>query len=526
MNASPYSWNRPVTDEKMFFGSEDIIDRIVNGYKGGNSNSFAIIGGRRIGKTSLLFQIKSRLLQTQSDNSGAHPKIYPVFVDAQALPTTYDQSRSKYLVPQHIIYQRILKVLLDDYQLKAQITFRIFKEGNYLEEFQAALKMIIRKTLTANDKILIIIDELEALHEYGWLPHFLGNLCSLLNDAFIGPHLDVMIAGSSLIYKYIQGPGSLFSRVAEFIRLKVLDEPEAMSLINQPTKNQLAKKVAVKIYEETGGHPYLIQYLMNELWSGFSDKFNQSTNENIDDIIQNYLEHTNIFEHWTDSFNDDSQRIYNFIAGRNKPVSLNEIRQSIGISIKIINDALDILCHTGVVRRSWKRKKNSYEIAGRMYRDWFLENLENKVMEFDVFLAYKQEDKAEVLRIAEQLKKYGISPWLEEWELKHGEGWMKAIHQQIRHTKSCAVFIGKGSYSNYQNSELKSIIDQFVRRGRPIIPVILRSSKGLLEIPEFLQSRISADFREQGPKPMESLIWGITGMRKNMITNREFRNEK
>jgi hypothetical protein len=64
--------------------------------------------------------------------------------------------------------------------------------------------------------------------------------------------------------------------------------------------------------------------------------------------------------------------IYSFITGSNKPVAANTIQKETGKSKQVITEALDILCHTGVIRMSGR---NNYEMAGKAFWNWSLENL-------------------------------------------------------------------------------------------------------------------------------------------------------
>jgi hypothetical protein len=50
-----------------------------------------------------------------------------------------------------------------------------------------------------------------------------------------------------------------------------------------------------------------------------------------------------------------------------------------------------------------------------------------------------------------------------------------------------------------------------VKRGCPIIPVILAEATKKMQLPAFLEGMTWVDFRMQDPDPMEQLIWGISG---------------
>jgi hypothetical protein len=139
--------------------------------------------------------------------------------------------------------------------------------------------------------------------------------------------------------------------------------------------------------------------------------------------------------------------------------------------------------------------------------------LETK-LDFDVFLSYSSEDRSAVRRIAEQLKARGILPWLNELELPPGTSWQSVLEEQIPHIGSVAVFIGNGDTAPWKNKEMRAILREFVKRNKPVIPVLLPECDEVApELPAFLEGNIWVDFRQKDPDPLETLSWGITGRR-------------
>ena len=141
--------------------------------------------------------------------------------------------------------------------------------------------------------------------------------------------------------------------------------------------------------------------------------------------------------------------------------------------------------------------------------------LQHKVetKDFDVFLSYNSDDRVAVKKIGEDLKKYGILPWLDEWELRPGLPWQRALEQQIRTIKSAAVFVGKTGMGPWHLSEMDAFLRQFKKRNCPVIPVLLPDAPQQPDLPIFLEEMSWVDFSKQEPDPLEELIWGITGKR-------------
>lgn len=136
--------------------------------------------------------------------------------------------------------------------------------------------------------------------------------------------------------------------------------------------------------------------------------------------------------------------------------------------------------------------------------------------DFDVFLCHHNVDKPAVKKIGEQMKEQGILPWLDEWELQPGLPWQRLLEEQIAKIKSAAVFIGKDGIGPWEKMELEAFLHEFVRRGCPVIPVILADAPKEPKLPIFLGGMTWVDFRKQEPVPMEQLIWGITGVKSQV----------
>lgn len=141
--------------------------------------------------------------------------------------------------------------------------------------------------------------------------------------------------------------------------------------------------------------------------------------------------------------------------------------------------------------------------------------------EYDVFMCHNNNDKPEVKRIAKRLLNNGVLPWLDEWELRPGVPWQRALEKQIATIRSAAVFVGNSGLGPWQNMELEGFIRQFVQRQCPVIPVLLRSCPCQPDIPQFLAGMTWVNFKKRKPDPAQHLIWGITGAREEAgITRR------
>lgn len=131
--------------------------------------------------------------------------------------------------------------------------------------------------------------------------------------------------------------------------------------------------------------------------------------------------------------------------------------------------------------------------------------------EFDVFLCHNSEDKASVRELYEGLRARGLSPWFDEEHLQPGRPWQRELEAAIPRIKTAAVVVGPHGQGPWQEVELDAFLREFVKRGCPVIPVLLKDAGATPTLPLFLRAFTWVDYRKTSPDPWNRLMWGITG---------------
>ena len=129
----------------------------------------------------------------------------------------------------------------------------------------------------------------------------------------------------------------------------------------------------------------------------------------------------------------------------------------------------------------------------------------------EVFMCHNSDDKPAVIEIAEELKRRGIRPWLDNWAIQSGTNWMRVLEEHITRIGAAAVFMGDSGLGGFQEIEVGVLVPHFIELQCPIVPVFLPSCSADTHQPLFLKPFQWVDFRKSDPDPMERLIWGITG---------------
>ena len=230
---SPYETSSPVTGSR-FFGREYHVRKII----GNIDTNYAVLGIRRIGKTSLLREVQRRLEEQDSP-----PPI--VYLDCSDLLSFDDYVRE---VVRKLNPRELPRLHLQQYA---------FFFPNFLERMQ-------RKY---GDKIIFLLDEIDNLvvmQRGDW------QLFRMLRASSNKGVCQYIIAGfrEAMQDQYLLD-SPLFN-FAQSIRLNEFTTREAYELIVTPMENLRVRfrdkhEVVGRIYAETAGQPNLIQYYCTTL---------------------------------------------------------------------------------------------------------------------------------------------------------------------------------------------------------------------------------------------------------------------
>lgn len=243
---NPFFHRGPIRDRAHFFGRQTELRQLLSLV--GNGQSISLIGQRRIGKTSLLFQAALPEVLTDYDLNPANYLF--VYIDCGEL-TALDHEG---------IYQTLLeeinRVVTETRTAGAPMTYRLF-ERSLRDLFS---------TLNATGhvpQLIICLDEFELLSRNPTLtPDFFSGLRALASRypiAFITasgrPLLELTYANSSTL-------SSPFFNIFATIRLELFSEGEARELLYglaHLNKLNFSEMTATTILKLAGPHPFFLQ---------------------------------------------------------------------------------------------------------------------------------------------------------------------------------------------------------------------------------------------------------------------------
>lgn len=241
---NPYVAGGPIFDEALFFGREALIQRVLQTV---HNNSLLLYGERRIGKTSLLHQLLSRL-ETLDDPAIA---FYPVYIDLQGTPEA-----RLFATLADAIHEALAPVLGEAARTPALARPGGYSHHELVQELHGWIKELSRQS-PREVKLVLLVDEIDELNHYD--PRVNQSLRSLFMKRF-SQNLAAVVAGVG-IRKQWEKEGSPWYNFFEELAVEPLADDAALRLVLEPCRGtfRFEEAAARRIVEDSGGRPFLIQ---------------------------------------------------------------------------------------------------------------------------------------------------------------------------------------------------------------------------------------------------------------------------
>jgi tetratricopeptide (TPR) repeat protein len=243
---NPYIAGAPVLDTEMFFGREQLIERILQTI---HNNSLLLYGERRIGKTSLQHHLRRRLQQLDDPDY----EFFPIYVDLQGTP----ESQFFATLAEDVFHE--LESLLGGMQPGEGLdTDADYGYRELVADLRKVIKTLERKT-SKSVKLVLLIDEVDELNAYD--PRINQRLRSLFMKSF-AENLVAVVSGVE-IRKQWDKEGSPWYNFFEEIEVTPIGRDDAENLITRPIGGvfKIDQKVTDRILELTDRKPYHVQRL-------------------------------------------------------------------------------------------------------------------------------------------------------------------------------------------------------------------------------------------------------------------------
>jgi hypothetical protein len=352
----PFNPNEPAT-VGMYFGLSEELERVLESILTPVPVAFLVVGGRRIGKTSFLWEIERRLDQAQQARAA--------YLDLGLLPHEPQ--------PRHLFHHIARAV---SYKLVGG-TEQARSLGEFSDDPEELNRLVGFITQLADEesvpRVIIMLDELELLKQHKWLTTVLRNFRATMANREHGGRLAFLAtAGREDLEMEISDFGVPVMKF-EIVPLRALRQPEFQKLVREPIEepqHRLSQDSEDRIWDETGGHPYLVHWIMSRLWDMHQGDLSQSQSTEVSDVIQQfYTETIHLGFLYSSHFRLLERELYQLLADAPSGLLRQEISQKLTVPGREINSSLRVLEQSGVVRR----EDNRYFCNGQMFKSWFTE---------------------------------------------------------------------------------------------------------------------------------------------------------
>jgi hypothetical protein len=363
---NPYNYHLPVRDDAMFFGRAELLSDLSSGLAQPVPLSAAVFGGRRFGKTSLLRKLQ-RDMAGQAGTSG-NRRLIPWYYDPQAgYPIACDDDFFLLVLEglrTSICEEMVPQALVEDTYVSE------LRRGAGLA-FEVCFRMLIGEA-GQRVRLVMLIDEAEALLTAPWGAELRPVLRRLLSNSTIVDSLALVMAGSTAFHTQVAEKDSPLENILTRYSLNNLTHGETLALAREPNQGLFRADAAEEVWRQTGGHPCLVQFIMQELWRDVAE----ATVENVQDIASTFPERLNHFESWRAALSPLAHAVYRWIATQDAPPSFGGIRRRFAIAGGAdLLHAWNALGYHGVIAVTGAGRSRQFATAGQMFRDWFLGDL-------------------------------------------------------------------------------------------------------------------------------------------------------
>jgi len=244
---SPYVLRGPVP-EHMFFGRARELKVVAEGLA---TSSFAVVAGRRMGKSSFLQRL---LRMLQSD-----PRYHTLHINCEARDTA----------------ARFLDAFESD--------------GEPCGDAGAFPRRVAKLRAREHGRtIVLLLDEVDALLDHELGDGRQGSLFRVFRAAAHEGACRFVFSGSRVLYRHLHDAASPFFNFAEEILLRPIDERAVKEIVETPMTQlgiQLvqAPELLSRVIDVTSCHPNLVQILCHRIVQGAADR--RATPELVDRIV-------------------------------------------------------------------------------------------------------------------------------------------------------------------------------------------------------------------------------------------------
>jgi hypothetical protein len=369
LQENPFYYNLPTRPED-FVGRWPLANKVIDDLCRPRPDSWAVIGGRRFGKSSVLKVIEAQLNDRLVECGEGDRRVFPFLVDLKRCNP--DSEQHIYACILHYLYRTLKRSRVWREELMSTDLHKIVKEGRSsltFFQFEDALEDLIQRVDSHQGplRLVLLLDEVESMTDFDWSDTLFNQLRALIYDGPLANFVKLVLTGSANVVRARQAGSPLLNAV-KIEHLLPLGEPDLQSLIARG--GEVPDEVIAAVQQESGGHPFIAQYLLHHAWDDGLTSADSRTIEQIACQMRQYRGAD--LQGWWRAIGDSGQWAYAVLATAQEWVDERGLIKKVQNTEQSLGQGLSTLCYHGLVKRDESRHR--YRIVGKLFFDWFTLN--------------------------------------------------------------------------------------------------------------------------------------------------------
>jgi len=293
MKSNPFQYLDPVAPE-AFVARWPLVKRIAFDLALEGGNAHAIISGRRCGKSSVLVATAHQLRQAPAQAAG----------DWQALPIAFDFKSGEFSATGRVFARLLYEIVRrtdvnarrrpsDAWPHPISLDAPWFGElarsdDVNLQEFEDSIGYVLQQMSASGHhaRLVFLIDEIDDALDKPWTEALFNQLRALVYSGDLRSQIRLVFAGSHRFLDQVSNRGSPLWNILKLHYLDPFDERGFGELVGRAP--ELSRDLVSAIWQQSGGHPFIAQYLLHHLWDN-SGGFTNATIGKANDLSGKFI---------------------------------------------------------------------------------------------------------------------------------------------------------------------------------------------------------------------------------------------
>ncbi len=360
-----------------FVGRWPLVESIAQDLVSENGDSHAIIAGQRYGKTSILGALSHQLYQPVILESGDSLAL-PLYIDFKACAFNSAEAVFAFILQRvhrqinTVVRQHPLALWPTPLRLNARWFEKLVSATELsMHDLEDGLGYIMDQldTPTAPARLILMLDEIGKSFDQPWTDELYSQARALICSSELQTRIRLVLTGSQ---HFLEQQATYSAPLCDVLKLHYMEAFDLDSIAQLVARAEgFSDETTAAVWRQSGGHPFLAQYLLYNLWEQREVKgiYNAETML-IDRLALGFL-HQRVFEleGWANAVGTTGLSVYKVLSETSDWVTEEEIMAAVNEPAhKIKRSLLGLCCHGLVIHdEDWAQ----YKYTGDLFKTWF-----------------------------------------------------------------------------------------------------------------------------------------------------------